>query len=168
MLTGEPRVGKTTALKKIVNSLGDDRCGGFYTEELCAANERYGFRIRTLDGQTGTLADIAYTNTSLKVGRYGVVLPFLENVGLAAVSNALTSKEFVVIDEIGPMQMFSAKFQQAVLDVLKSSVPLLGSISESSVWLSELTGYREIELFILTEDNRNEIAQTLIEALRDI
>ena len=50
LLTGEPRVGKTTALKKIIAALGFERCGGFYTAEVCALGERCGFRLITLDG----------------------------------------------------------------------------------------------------------------------
>ncbi len=106
LLTGEPRVVRTTALKEIIYGLGKERCGGFYTEALCVAGEKYGFRIMTLGGHFGMLADITYTNTPLKVGRYGVVLPFLENFALPAVYDALASKEFVVVDEMGPMQLF--------------------------------------------------------------
>ncbi len=34
LLTGEPQVGKTTAVKKIIDGIGVERCGGFYMEEV--------------------------------------------------------------------------------------------------------------------------------------
>jgi len=34
LLTAPPRTGKSTAIRKIVNMLGREKCGGFYTEEI--------------------------------------------------------------------------------------------------------------------------------------
>ncbi len=48
LLTALPRTGKSTAIKKIVNMLGKDNCGGFYTEEIREDGERVLFLwIRT-------------------------------------------------------------------------------------------------------------------------
>ncbi len=168
LLTGEPRIGKTTALKAIIDGLGADRCGGFYTQEMCAAGERYGFRVVTLDGQIGMLADITYKDVPLKIGKYGVVLPFLETVALAAVSQALVSKRFVIVDEIGPMQLHSPLFKLAVMDVLTSSVPLVGTVfAGSDPWSDALKQRDDVELFPLTHENRDEVPQTLINTLKE-
>ncbi len=118
LLTGEPRIGKTTALKRVIDGIGVKRCGGFYTEEMCVQGERRGFRLVTLDGQIGTMADVN-SDSPLRVGRYGVVLNILEDIGLAAVYKTLSTKSLIVIDEIGPMQLYSNKFKLAILDVLK-------------------------------------------------
>jgi nucleoside-triphosphatase len=167
LLTGEPEIEKTTILKRILDVLGLERCGGFYTEELCAAGKRYGYRLVTLDGKIGMLADMAYNTVPLQVGKYGVVLPFLEDTALAAVSQALVFKSFVIIDEIGPMLMCSSLFQLVVMDVLTSSVPLIGTISVASdPWLDELKQRKDIQLFPVTNQNSDEIATTLIETLK--
>lgn len=34
LLSGEPRIGKTTILKKIIQMIGECNCIGFYTEEV--------------------------------------------------------------------------------------------------------------------------------------
>jgi nucleoside-triphosphatase len=166
LLTGCPGVGKTTAIEKIIHGLGAKNCGGFYTEEFRVRGTRRGFRVVTLDGRSGTLADVSCSTAPHKVGKYGVDLSFLESVALASIPPALASKLFMVIDEMGPMQMLSAKFQKAVLEVLKSPVPLVGTISESNTWLSDLTEYGNIELFILTEANRDQIPTMILERLR--
>jgi nucleoside-triphosphatase len=166
LLTGEPGVGKTTALKKIIGGLGAECCGGFYTVEVCVQDERCGFRLITLDGQAGTLADVIFEGPP-RVGKYGVCLQPLEDIGLTAVSQALVSKSFVVIDEIAPMQLYSPLFKQAVMDVLTSSVPLIGTIfSGSDSWSDELKRRDDVQLFPLTHRNRDEIPTMLIETLR--
>ncbi len=123
----------------------------------------------TLDGHIGILADIAYINTSLKVGRYGVVLPFLEEFALAAVYSALASKEFVIVDKLGPMQLFSDKLMLAVMSVLESTHPLVGTaFSGHHPWLDELKQRSDVELFELTNENRDQVPKALIETLKKL
>ena len=165
LLVGEPRSGKTTALKQVIGIIGATKCGGFYTEELCAVGERYGFNVVTLDGRTGVLADVAY-NYPLRVGKYGVTLQALESIGIASIYEALASKQFIVIDEIGPMQLLSEKFKLAVMEALEGSVPILGTVfSGSNPWLDELKRQRKVKLYPLTPDNRDVLPQILVETL---
>ncbi|MEW5768361.1 MAG: nucleoside-triphosphatase [bacterium] len=49
LITGRPKVGKTTLLKKIIPYLKD--AGGFYTEDVCEKDNRVGFAIVTLNGK---------------------------------------------------------------------------------------------------------------------
>jgi nucleoside-triphosphatase len=166
LLTGEPRIGKTTTLKKVIEALGFERCGGFYTVEVCAQGERCGFRLITLDAQAGTLADVTLDGP-LRVGRYGVTLQTLEAIALPVLYKALASKEFVVIDELGPMQLFSDKLMLAVMSVLESTHPLVGTaFSGSHPWLDELKRRDDVELFPVTHQNRDEIPTMVRETLR--
>lgn len=165
LLTGEPRVGKTTALKKVIEGIGVERCGGFYTEEQCAMGQRYAFQLVTLDGQRGVLADVAY-NYPLKIGKYGVTLQALESIGLDSIYEALASKQFIIIDEIGPMQLLSPQFMMAVMSALESRVPILGTLfSGSNHWSDELKRHERVSLYPLTLDNREMVPQTLIKNL---
>ncbi|MCH4891315.1 hypothetical protein EZV73_27340 [Acidaminobacter sp. JC074] len=49
-------MGKSTAIRKIVDLLGRENCTGFFTEEIKVAGKREGFKIVTLDGREGILA----------------------------------------------------------------------------------------------------------------
>jgi nucleoside-triphosphatase len=168
LLTGEPRVGKTTALKRVLESVGMSNCGGFVTEALLGSTgEIYGYTLVTLDGQNNILAHIGL-NSPYKISKYGVTLNALETIGVPAINNALALKQFVVIDEIGPMQMLSARFQQSVLAVLKSDVPLIGTVSLDNTWISELCEYAEIEIYPLTKGNRDEVPHVLVNALQRV
>jgi nucleoside-triphosphatase len=82
LITGRPGVGKTTLVKKIEAHLRDS-AGGFYTEEVRDnTGKRIGFRIVTLDGETGWLAKLRGAgNEKYCLGKYGVIVQALEDVG---------------------------------------------------------------------------------------
>ena len=166
LLTGVPGVGKTTGIKKVINAIGIERCGGFYTEEIRAQGTRTGFRVVTLDGQTGLLANVN-SKSPIRVGKYGVDLDGLETVGVAAIYAAMVTKSLVVIDEIGPMELFSDKFKQAVIDVLDCPRPLLGTIVLRPYhWVDDFKQQEKVELYELTPDNRDNVIEKLICTLK--
>ena len=112
LLTGAPGSGKTTAVQRIVAALQRD-ADGFTTREIRKSRARWGFEIVTLDGQDGLLAHVEIRG-GLRVGRYGVDLSALEEIGIERIEAAVRRGALVVIDEIGPMEILSAPFRQAV------------------------------------------------------
>ncbi|MBX5449147.1 NTPase [Thermogemmatispora sp.] len=166
LLTGEPGSGKTTAIKKLVAALGPEHCGGFYTEEIRLNGQRTGFEIVTLEGQRGLLASVTQSGP-LRVGRYGVDLTALESVGLAALQSALQTRPVVVIDEIGPMELFSTAFREAVSAVLQSPCILVGTIVQRPYpWADELKQRPGIQLLELTPANRDKLTEQLVTSLQ--
>ncbi|MBX5458267.1 MAG: NTPase [Thermogemmatispora sp.] len=166
LLTGEPGSGKTTAIKKVVAALGPERCGGFYTEEVRVSGQRTGFEIVTLDGQRGLLASTSYSGP-LRVGRYGVDLTALESLGLAAIQNALQTRPVVIIDEIGPMELLSPAFREAVSAVLESPRTLVGTIVlRPYPWADELKRRPATHLLELTPTNRDQLTEQLVTSLQ--
>lgn len=131
LLTGYPGCGKTTIIKKFINGY-PGKMGGFYTQEIREAGLRTGFRIITLGGKKAVLAHVDIKR-SKRVGKYGVDLQALEEIGVESIYDALGNKTLVVIDEIGPMEIASAKFCSAVWDVLQSDCTLLGTIVKRSL-----------------------------------
>lgn len=55
LLTGDPGVGKTTLIQKVVQDLSGN-AGGFYTKEIRENSRRIGFEIVTFSGRRGILA----------------------------------------------------------------------------------------------------------------
>jgi nucleoside-triphosphatase len=161
LLTGKPGIGKTRAIKRIIDALGTERCGGFYTEEVRVQETRVGFRLVTLDGQQGIFAHVDAASP-LRVGRYGVNLDCLESLGLAALYEAMATKDLVVLDEIGPMELYSDRFKRAITDVLEGPRPLLGTIAlKAHPCLDKMKQNERVEVYTLTVDNRNSIADQL-------
>ena len=127
LLTGAPGSGKTTAIQHILAAVQRD-ADGFTTREIRKAGARWGFEIVTLDGQDGLLAHVEIRGGP-RVGRYGVDLTALEDIGIERVEAAVRRGALVVIDEIGPMELLSAPFRQAVEAALASRADVLGTIS---------------------------------------
>jgi nucleoside-triphosphatase len=104
----------------------------------------------------------------MRVENYGVELESLESEGLAAIEDAIKTKEFVVIDEIGPMQLYSEKFKRAVLDALASPRTMLGTIvARPYPWAEELKGHPCVALWPVTIENRDRLAEELTLAIRN-
>ena len=81
-----------------------------------------------------------------------------ENIALPAVEEALAHAKTVIIDEIGPMELFSAKFKDVVLKALDSPNPVIATIkSKGSGFISRLKSRPDISLYTLTRDNYADI-----------
>src|SRR5437879_3776309 len=117
LLTGRPGCGKTTLIKRIVNKLALP-AGGFYTEEIRERGQRVGFKIVTLDGKEAGFACVDF-KTPERLGKYGLNLSALETIAVAALRAAVRARQLVVIDEIGPMEIRSAIFREAVNEALE-------------------------------------------------
>jgi nucleoside-triphosphatase len=126
LFTGLPGCGKSTIIEKIVRRLKQP-CTGFFTKEIRDRRRRVGFSISTLDGKHGILAHVDL-RTDIRLGRYGVNLRDIEKIAVPAMAPE-NDKVVVVIDEIGKMECFSARFKQALMAALDSPNALVGSIS---------------------------------------
>ncbi|MEA3441208.1 MAG: NTPase [Chloroflexota bacterium] len=165
LLTGRPGSGKTTLIQKVVERYPDN-AGGFYTREIRQSGKRVGFEMITLDGQRGILAHVN-THSVYRVGKYGVDLTFLEDNGVGSLKGAIQDGLLVVIDEIGPMEIFSTVFQQAVLQALDSGSPVLATIVYRSNRFSDSIKSRsDVRLIEVRPDNRDVLIDRISNLLR--
>ena len=161
LLTGRPGCGKTTLIKRVVNNL-PRRAGGFYTEEIRDGGTRAGFKIVTLDGEEVVFAHVDF-KTREHVGKYGLDLSALET-GVEAVREAVHRRRLVVIDEIGPMEIRSAIFRDAVSEVLDSNVPILATIVARSLPFADaIKKRRDVTVIEVRPDNREQLVSELSE-----
>lgn len=168
LLTGKPGIGKSSAIKKIVNAVGSASCGGFYTEEIRVQGIRMGFRLVTLDGREGIMAYKGLAGP-ISVGSYGLDLACLDNLGVTAIYEALANQKLVIIDEIGPMEIYSERFKKAVLDALNRSTPLLGTIAlRSHRWLDAVKQHKRVTIYELTLANRDNVVAEVKDALMSL
>lgn len=160
LLTGRPGCGKTTLIKRVVDELALP-AGGFYTEEIRQRGERVGFKIITLSGEEAVFADVDF-RTPQRLGKYGLDLAALETVGVEALRTAVRGRQLVVIDEIGPMEIRSAIFRDAVNKALNSRVPLLGTITARPfAFTNAIKKRRDVTLIEVRRDNREELVSEL-------
>lgn len=164
LLTGEPGCGKTTIIKEVLNKLNKS-AGGFYTEEVRTKGLRQGFKIITLDGKSAILAHTD-VRSPYSVSKYGVDIESMDKVAVSTLSEAIRSKDVVVIDEIGKMELFSTSFKDTVLQALESEKKVLGTIMLAShPWADKIKKRPEVEIIKVTRFNRNELVNKVLEWL---
>jgi nucleoside-triphosphatase len=133
-LTGRPGVGKTTVLLNAAEELkAKGYCvGGMISKEVRREGKRIGFEIVDFRiGARGWLARIEQC-TGPQVGKYRVNLSDLDSIGANAVFDASKSADVVIIDEVGPMELFSQAFREAVNEALGSRKLVLAVIHQSA------------------------------------
>jgi nucleoside-triphosphatase len=165
LLTGRPGCGKTTLVKRVVNELSPS-AGGFYTEEIRERRQRVGFKIITLDGDDAVFAHVDL-QTPERVAKYGLDLSALETVGVEAVREAVRARRLVVIDEIGPMEIRSRNFRDAVNDALDSGAPILATITARSLPFTDAIKSRpDVSIVEVRIKNREELVLELLNKFR--
>ncbi len=165
LLTGRPGCGKTTVIKCVVNNLPRP-AGGFYTEEIRDGSTRAGFKIVTLDGEEVVFAHVDF-KTRERVAKHGLDLSVLETVGVEAVSEAVRQRRLVVIDEIGPMEIRSPIFREAVNEALDSEVPALATIFVRSLPFTNAVKSRpDVMLIEVRPDNREGLVSELSDRIQ--
>ena len=164
LLTGRPGVGKTTIIRDIVEQLGD-AAGGFYTAEIRERGCRRGFRIVTLDGKQGILSHVDIEGPP-RVGKYGVNLKDLEEIGVAALLRAENEGAWIVVDEIGKMELHSQSFRNAVMTAVEGDSMVVGTVLKSrNRWADNLKGLPQVTVLEVTEANRDQMAQRVLSML---
>jgi nucleoside-triphosphatase len=161
LLTGRPGVGKTTCLLAVLAALRLP-AGGFVTEEIRERGARVGFALRTLDGRWATLAHVDRRGLP-RVGKYGVSLDALDEVGVPALRAALAAGRLVVVDEIGKMEMASPAFREAVEAALRGPGVVLGTIlAAADPWADRVKATRGVRLIEVTRANRDALPAELV------
>lgn len=163
MLTGYPRVGKTTAIMRFLEKT-KKKCSGFYTEEIKNQyGRREGFKIVGIStGKVGTLAHIN-VKSFRKVGKYSVDFEGFEAVALPEMEK---EAELVIIDEIGKMELFSSKFKFQLMHNLNIGNVLATITKKGGGNYVELLKKRvDIELIELTKQNRDGVVKELLERI---
>jgi len=162
LVTGPPRVGKTTLIKKVLQSVNKNWMSGFITAEIREKGRRVGFRIETLDGKRGILSHIR-GDGKYRVGKYVVDIPAFERVALPSTDPDSSGAQLIVIDEIGKMECFSLVFQETVRRIMNSRVHMLATVAVKGGGLIEEVKRRpDVKIFQVTQMNRDSLAVDII------
>jgi nucleoside-triphosphatase len=99
------------------------------------------------------------------VGRYHVNLEDLDVVGAASIVNAVENSNVVVIDEIGPMELFSAAFQDAVRRAVESVKLVVGVVHwrARSRLIDEVRERSDAVLYEVAFGNRETLHRVVVE-----
>jgi nucleoside-triphosphatase len=167
LLTGNPGVGKTTVLMKTVTVLKERgyAVGGMISREVREGNTRVGFEILDIDSsRRGWLAHVNQ-KTGPQVGKYRVNIEDLDVIGAQAVRAAVEKCDVIAIDEIGPMELFSEKFKEAVRKALNSQKLVMAVVhwKVKDPLISEAKNRQDAETTTATTENRDKLHKTIVE-----
>jgi len=168
-ITGRPGIGKTSVLLRAVKELESKgyRIGGMLSREVREKGVRIGFEIVDFhSGRKGWLAHV-HQPVGPKVGKYRVNLKDLNLIGAGSIRDAVKNAQIVIIDEIGPMELFSQAFREAVIEALKSGKPLLGTIhfKARDPLINMIRNRGDAEIIEVTLENRAHLHNVLIEKI---
>ncbi|MFW9915943.1 MAG: nucleoside-triphosphatase [Candidatus Thorarchaeota archaeon] len=128
ILTGNPRVGKTTIVRKTISAAKKRNLilTGIITPEIREGGRRKGFQIVDLrSGEKGILASVASERsqpTQWRVGKYRVHQESLKEIAIPAIQEAMENPrvDLVIIDEIGKMEVLDANFAALATEALRN------------------------------------------------
>jgi len=160
-----PRSGKSTLLKKLITNF--DQKVGFVTNEVRKDGERIGFELENHKGEKSMLANVDF-KTNFKVSRYFVDI---NNLGEIIPSvDQFDDHDFLFLDEIGQMELFSEKFKVLVKKYLDSPNTCIATLSKiySDEFTETIKKRNDIFLIEITEENREEKEKYLETLLKKI
>lgn len=168
LLTGRPRVGKSTLILRAIEKLrqiGVGKIGGFYTIEVPGEKGRTGFDIHTLDGKIAPLARTGL-ESQYRLGKYGIDMESFESVALSALENAIKSRSIIIVDEIGYMELKSKRFRELVERALDSPSPLLATIMKNCFdFPDRIKARKDVALFNVRVDNREGLVSEIVDRI---
>ncbi|RLE75205.1 MAG: NTPase [Thermoprotei archaeon] len=173
LVTGRPGIGKTTVVRRVAElcSRAGLKAGGMVTYEVREGGRRVGFKILDLmTGEEGVLAWVGLPGR-LRVGRYTVSLEGLEGVGVRAIRRALEGADVVIIDEIGPMELYSEEFKRAVEDALASDKPVVATIhvrADRYPFCRRVKSTPGVKVYTVTLSNRNALPRVIFSELSSL
>lgn len=167
LITGRPRVGKTTMIARILAETNKSAIG-FITKEIREKGYRIGFNIETLSGIVKSLASKKGKSSKYRVGSYNV---YVENVDfvvdyLKAKFESGTNYDLIVLDEIGKMELYSHSFREFVLSCLKQKKVLGTIMMRDNDFTAQIKSRSDTRIFNLTEENRINIHQNIMELMK--
>lgn len=171
LLAGAPGSGKTTALQRLADLLGE-AAGGFLTLEVRAKRKRRGFDIVTLDGERAPLARRRTPGASddgPRVGAFSVDLAAVNRVAVPAVKAAAESGKIVVVDEIGPMELLSPEFRSTIAAVFDDPrVTLVGTVvHRAHDFADALKARSRVRLLKVDTESREALPEKIYRDLAD-
>lgn len=170
-LLGRPGVGKTSVLLRVVKELKAMglNVGGMISQEARRGATRIGFRLIDLEtGREGWLAHV-HQKTGPSVGKYRVNLRDLQTIGVNAILSAIHNADVVIIDEIGPMELYSSDFKDAVTRAMQSTKTVIGILHYRArdPLISTIKAAPKTHIVEVTSANRQRLHETIVHMITD-
>jgi nucleoside-triphosphatase len=168
-ITGKPGVGKSTVVRRVMALMQDKgyKGGGVISPEIRKDGHRVGFEIvDLLEGRRGILSHVSLSYGP-KIGRYRVNLESLSRIGVRAIERSVREADFIIIDEVGPMELRGEDFMDAVLKAAYGIKPVISVLH----WrirhptMDALMTMDDVTIYEVTLKNRNGLPNKIVDHL---
>ncbi len=171
LLTGNPGIGKTTLLLSTIDSLKTQNfnIGGITSREIRENEVRVGFELSDIaHNRRGWLARVD-RKPGPRIGKYRVVMESLDEIGAQAILNAIEESDIVAVDEIGPMELLSDSFKQAVEKAIDSDKMIIGVIHRNvtDALVRSIRMREDSRIVTITLENRNRLKEALVREVNE-
>ena len=166
LLEGRPGIGKTTVARRLLPLLQEAGVpvAGFTTGELRTSRRREGFVVEAVSGAREVLAHVDLPGPP-RVSRYGVDLATFERVALPALRTPRTGG-VVVVDELGKMELASAAFCEAIVELLGRDVGVVATVHLARHRFTDALKRRpDIRVVRVTDETRDALPEQLMDDL---
>jgi nucleoside-triphosphatase THEP1 len=160
-ITGNPRCGKSTLIQKVLDKISDKKVSGIITPEIRIRGERQGFKIIDLASRQEEVLASLNIERGPGVSRYKVNVQGIDLV-IDKFLKSYKDSDYVVIDEIGMMELYSRKFQETIRGVLGSNKTVLATLSKKFVKEYQNKG----QVFYLARENFDEIYDRILAQIK--
>lgn len=148
---------------------GEDlNAGGIYCPEIRKGGARRGFKIVDVAREESEVLAHEQLNRGPKVSKYRVNVSNVDSISRKAISKGLEDRDFLVIDEIAPMEIHSDEFKEQTRRALDSEKPLLAVIHERSQsgFIGKVKRRSDIRIFEVNEETREYLPEKLIKLIK--
>jgi len=157
-------------VRRIVETMELDgiKVGGMTSGDLRSGSARVGFEICNLmTNEVGVLAHVNQA-TGPRIGKYRVDSEDLDKIGTEAICSAVKDADVIVIDEVGPMELTSTRFNDAVRAALGCGKPVLGTVHRNAQdpLVRKIRSGQGIEVMEVTHENRDRLADVLAQRFK--
>lgn len=164
LLTGPPRIGKTTIIERTIPLLHNN-LGGYYSPALTENGQRIAFEVVTLEGKSVLLSTKNLETPFLreaKVGKHRVNLDTIDDEIVPLLIDSLSKSDVIIIDEIGPMEALSPKFCKIVLKILEIDILVIGTLAkDNNAFFNQVRAHQRVQLEAITTNNRDHFPKIL-------
>ncbi len=165
LITGSSGIGKTTIVQRIAKKLQSEgyKAGGLYCPEIRENGRRKGFRIVDLANRQSEILAHKDFEDGVKVGSYKVSIQNIEAVCHKSFPHAFREADYLMIDEIAPMELYSETFGTYLKQALDGEKPVLAVIHRKagSGFIGRIKKRKDVRLFTVNEENRDRLVPEL-------
>ena len=159
LITGSPGSGKSTLMAKLIKDVRARRIAGLSTPEIRRNGIRTGFKM--IDLASGEKEILASTSGSgPAVGKYHVNVAGVDEI-VQRIEASLDSADFVFIDEIGKMELFSKNFARFIEHVFSLDKPVVAVVHRNFVSRYRSKG----SVFVLTQNSFEQVRNSILAEL---